>query len=75
MYSMDDCCQRRNNDTKGCQRLSRVRAINKAQSGWDRNVGTRRMSKLERLPLGSDLIYEDRGTQREIIARERRLTA
>ena len=40
MYCMDNCCQRSNNDAEGCQRLSGIRTVNKAQSGGDRNVGT-----------------------------------
>ena len=69
---MDDCCRGCNNDTQGCQRLSRVRAVNKAQSGWDRNIGTRVYVKVRTSHVGgSDLIYEDRDTQREIIAMER----
>ena len=41
MYSMDNRCRPRDNDTKGCQRLSRIRAVNKAQNSWGRDIGTK----------------------------------
>ena len=47
MYGMDDRCQRCNNDTEGCERLPGIRAVNKAQSRGDGDVGTKRVSESE----------------------------
>lgn len=52
MNRMDNRCQRRNNDTKRRQRLSRVRAVDKAQSSRDGDVGTSKRSWSQNVSFG-----------------------
>ena len=42
MYSVNNCCQCCDNDAEGCQGLSRIRPVDKGNSGGDGDVGTAR---------------------------------
>ena len=42
MYGVNDCRQRCDNYTEGCQGLSRIRPVDKGHSGGDGDVGTAR---------------------------------
>ena len=62
MYGVDNCCRCRNNDAQRRERFSRIRAVHKAQSRRDGDIGTKRV-RGQKVFLG--IIFESRKRSQE----------